>query len=64
MSPTKTATLNLRIDPCLKDALKTAAIKEHRSVANMIELMIRQHCEAEGIQILEQQALFGDSGDE
>ena len=64
MPPTKTATLNLRIDPCLKDAVKAAAIREHRSVANMVELLIRRHCKAEGIQILEQQVLFGDSGDE
>ena len=61
MSPTKTATLNLRIDPALKDALRTAAIRDHRSVANMVELLIRKHCEQEGIPILEQQPLFGDS---
>jgi hypothetical protein len=58
MVATKTATLNLRIDPALKEALRTASIREHRSLANMVELMIREHCEAKGIAILEQQELF------
>lgn len=64
MPPTKTATLNLRIDPGLKEALRTAAIRDHRSVANMVELLIRRHCEVQGIVIPEQQGLFEDSGDE
>ncbi|MFT6989906.1 MAG: putative HicB family RNase H-like nuclease, partial [Paraglaciecola sp.] len=35
MPPTKTATLNLRIDPVLKEVLRIAALQEHRSIANM-----------------------------
>ena len=35
MVATKTATLNLRIDPFLKEALRVAAIQEHRSIANL-----------------------------
>jgi len=58
---TKTATLNLRIDPALKEALRTASIREHRSLANMVEIMIREHCEARGIAILEQQELFNSN---
>ena len=58
MVATKTSTLNLRIEPALKEALRTASIKQHRSIANMVEVMIRQHCENEDIQILEQQELF------
>ncbi|HCK03670.1 MAG TPA: hypothetical protein DHV86_02740 [Methylophilaceae bacterium] len=58
MVATKTATLNLRIDPALKEALRSASIQEHRSLANMVEIMIRKHCEAKGIVILEQQELF------
>jgi hypothetical protein len=54
MVATKTATLNLRIDPALKEALRSASIQEHRSLANMVEIMIRKHCEAKGIVILEQ----------
>jgi len=54
----KTATLNLRIDPALKEALRTAAHLEHRSIANMVEVLIRQHCEASAIAIPEQASLF------
>jgi len=58
MTATKTATLNLRIDPVLKEALRIAAMQDHRSIANMVELMIRQHCENIGISIPEQQEIF------
>jgi hypothetical protein len=64
MPPKKTATLNLRIDPILKEAAREAANKEHRSVANMIELLIRKHCESVGISIPDQQALFKEEDDE
>jgi len=57
MVATKTATLNLRIDPFLKEALRVAAMQEHRSIANMVEVMIRKHCETEGISIPDQQEL-------
>ena len=60
MAPNKTATLNLRIDPILKEALREAALREHRSVANMVELLIRRHCKAKGIAIPEQQSLALD----
>jgi len=58
MVATKTATLNLRIDPHLKDALRTASLIEHRSIANMVEVMIREHCSSKGIAVLEQQEMF------
>jgi len=61
MSPQKTATLNLRIDPILKEAVRAAADREHRSIANLVEVLIRQHCEKIGISIPEQQTLFGDT---
>lgn len=64
MAPKKTATLNLRIDPSLKEALRMAAEAEHRSVANMVETLIRKHCEQEGIPLLEQHSLFGEQKDE
>jgi len=54
---TKTSTLTFRIDPSLKEALRTAAHMEHRSIANMVEVMIRDHCQRNGIPIPEQQAL-------
>lgn len=51
MATTKTATLTIRVDPNLKEALRSAAQAEHRSIANMIEVMIREHCEKSGIAI-------------
>jgi hypothetical protein len=47
----KNATLTLRIETALKEALKTAADAEHRSIANMVEVLIRDYCKREGIPI-------------
>jgi hypothetical protein len=47
----KTATLTLRIDPALKEALRLAADLAHRSIANMVEVLIRDYCEQRGIEI-------------
>jgi hypothetical protein len=64
MAPKKTATLNLRIDPSLKEALRIAAEAEHRSVANMVETLIRNHCKENDIALLEQHSLFGEQKNE
>ena len=62
MGPGKTSTLTLRIEPGLKEALKTAADREHRSIANMIEVLIRDYCQRNGVAIPEQQDLpLGDA---
>lgn len=58
MPRTKIATLNLRIAPGVKEAVREAADMEHRSVANMIEMLIRRHCDIEGIIVPEQSELF------
>lgn len=58
MARTKIATLNLRIDPGLKEAVREAADLEHRSVANMVEMLIRRYCDEVGIVIPEQSELF------
>ena len=58
MPPLKSAALNIRIDPNLKEALRIAAKRDHRSVANMVEMLIIKHCESEGISIPEQGSLF------
>lgn len=58
MSKTKISTLNLRINPAIKEAVREAAAIEHRSVANMVEMLIRRHCDQEGIPIPEQSDLF------
>lgn len=64
MTPRKTSTLNLRIDPALKEAARIAALRQHRSVANLMEWLIRQHCEAAGIAIPEQSELFQEPDNE
>lgn len=53
MARTKISTLNLRIEPAVKDAVREAAAREHRSVANMVEMLIRRHCSQAGIAISE-----------
>jgi hypothetical protein len=63
MPSKKTTTLNLRVDPAIKEAIREAALRDNRSIANMVEVLIRRHCEAVGIPVPEQQALFEDDGD-
>ena len=58
MPRTKISTLNLRIEPGVKEAVREAAAREHRSVANMVEMLIRRHCDERGIAIPEQNELF------
>ncbi len=40
MATAKTTTLTFRIEPSLKEALRTAADREHRSITNMVEVLI------------------------
>lgn len=56
MATAKTATLTFRIEPELKEALRTAAEREHRSIANMVAVLIIEHCERNGIPIAENPA--------
>ena len=64
LAPKKSAILNLRIDPVLKEAAREAAMREQRSLGNLIEVLIRRHCDEAGIPIPEQQSMFEDSDDE
>jgi hypothetical protein len=61
MARTKISTLNLRIEPGIKQAVREAAAREHRSVANMVEVLIRRHCNEAGIPIPEKNELFAES---
>ena len=63
MAKTRISTLNLRIHPSLKDAVREAASREHRSVANMVEVLIRRHCDETGITIYEKPALSSRRAD-
>ena len=53
MATGKTSTLTFRIEPALKEALRASAAREHRSIANMVEVLIRNYCERNGIPIPE-----------
>ena len=56
MATAKTTTLTFRIEPELKEALRTAAQNEHRSIANMVAVLIRDYCDQNDIAIPESQA--------
>lgn len=47
MPATKTETLTCRITPAAKAALREAAAREHRSLANMLEVMVRRYTAAD-----------------
>ena len=51
MAGNKTATLTLRIEPSVKEALRAAAQEEHRSIANMVEVMILDYCQRQGLPV-------------
>lgn len=51
MASEKTTTLTFRIEPNIKEALCAAADRDHRSIANMVAVMIREHCARVGIEI-------------
>jgi hypothetical protein len=58
MATTKSITLTLRVDPMIKGGLRLLAEKEHRSLTNMVEVMIRDYCKLLNITLPKQQTLF------
>ncbi|RCJ07295.1 hypothetical protein DDK22_16565 [Cupriavidus necator] len=46
---TKSETLNLRVSPTFKQALKEAADQEQRSMVNMLEVLLGDYCDRKGI---------------
>lgn len=62
MATVKTATLTFRIDPDLKEALLIAASQEHRSIANMVEVLIRNYCEQHDIGISQSEEFKNSNG--
>ena len=60
MATAKTTTLTFRIEPELKEALRTAAQNEHRSIANMVAVLIRDYCERMDIPVPKQQSQVTD----
>jgi hypothetical protein len=61
MATTKTATVTFRIEPAVKEALRTAAAREHRSIANMVEVLILDYCQNNGIAVSTKAAVKGDA---
>ena len=57
MATCKTTTLTFRIEPAVKEGLRAAAVQEHRSITNMIAVMIRDYCGRNGITIQPQPLL-------
>ncbi len=53
-----------RVEPELKEALRTAVAREHRSIANMVEVLIRDYCELKGISIRELDTEFSNQANE
>ncbi len=51
MAETKSTTLTVRVHPEVKEGHRTVAEQERRSLANMIEIMIRDYCARNGVAI-------------
>ena len=58
MAEKKSKTSTVRVHQEVKDGLKTMAEKARRSLANMVAVLIQDHCERTGIAIPEQQPFF------
>lgn len=53
----KTAQVSLRMSPLAKALLRAAADLEHRSAANMLEHLIFDYCEKNGITVADVESL-------
>lgn len=47
----KTESVNLRLSPRMKELLRIAAEREHRTLSNMIEALVLDYCESRGIPV-------------
>jgi hypothetical protein len=48
MAVAKTQVVSVRVEPHIKEALQSAAGREMRSVANMVEVMVVAYCRSQG----------------
>lgn len=62
MATIKAATLMFRIDSGLKEAPRIPADQEHRSFANMVEVLIRDYCERHGIAMPHSEEIRNNNG--
>lgn len=51
MAKERSATVTLRVPGTVRELLRAAAEKDHRSMANMLEVLILRYCENNGISI-------------
>lgn len=51
MNERKTTAINLRMSPEVKELLRLAAAKEHRTLSNMLEYLVLRHCELSGLTV-------------
>ncbi len=51
MAAIKSEIITVRIEPAVKEGLKAMAEQERCSLANMIEIMIRDYCDRNGVAI-------------
>lgn len=49
MANAKTQVVSVRVEPHIKLALQTAAERELRSLANMVEVMVVSYCRENGV---------------
>jgi hypothetical protein len=45
----RTETLNLRVTSELKELVRLAAEREHRSISNLVEVLVREYCTKHGV---------------
>jgi hypothetical protein len=45
----KSKTLNLRVTPEFKELVRVAAEHESRSISNLLEVLVRDHCRRRGV---------------
>jgi uncharacterized protein (DUF1778 family) len=46
----KSETLNLRVTADFKELVRQAAEREHRSISNLIEVLVQDHCRRAGLE--------------
>lgn len=47
----RTETLNLRVTSELKELVRLAADREHRSISNLIEVLVRDYCSKNDVKV-------------
>ena len=47
----KTQAISLRMSPSTKALLRAAAKRDHRTLSNLLELLILEHCQKHGIEV-------------